>query len=98
MCIACAHQTNDSLPIAFVTIQLVGIWSRLHIIYSGTPLKRTPLGPNILSFIASVVSFVQGVFVDHAPLNVVANYNVMYDEARLWMMKPILKDLLIFSS
>ena len=42
------------------------------------------------------VSFVQGVFVHHAPLTIVANYN----GARLWIMKPIvlIRYLLIFSS
>ena len=35
--------------------------------YSGTPLKRTPLGPTILSAVARV-SLAQGLVVDHALL------------------------------
>ena len=43
----------------------------------------------------SEVSIAQGVFVDHAPLTIVANYA----ETRLWIMKSVvlIKDLLIFS-
>ena len=52
------------------------------ILYSGTPLKRTPLGPTILSAVARV-SLAQGLVVDHAPPIIAANY----DKARLWTTK-----------
>ena len=40
--------------------------------YSGTPLKRTPLGPMIVSAIARV-SLAQGLVVDHTPPIIAAN-------------------------
>ena len=52
------------------------------VIYSGTPLKWTPLGPTIVSAIARV-SLAQGLVVDHAPPIIAANY----DKARLWTTK-----------
>ena len=56
----------------------------IALVYSGTPLKRTPLRPTILSAVA-MVSLAQGLVVDHAPPIIAANY----DKARLWTTKKI---------
>ena len=53
--------------------------------YSGTPLKRTPLGPKILSAIARV-SLAQGLVVDHAPPTIAASY----DKVLQWTTKKIM--------
>ena len=50
--------------------------------YSGTPLKRTPLGPKILSTVARYL-LAQGLVVDHAPPTIVASH----DKALLWTTK-----------
>ena len=43
-------------------------------LYSGTPLKRTPLGPTIVSAIARV-SLAQGLVVDNAPPIIVIKHD-----------------------
>ena len=37
-------------------------YSKINVIMSGTPLKRTPLGPNLYS----EVSLIQGLVINHA--------------------------------
>ena len=54
-----------------------------YYIYSGTPLERTPLGPNFNFVHCSEVSLVQGLVVDRAPPTITASY----DEALLRMTK-----------
>ena len=72
------------MRLAFLQNDLKNILLVMVCIYSGTPLKQTPLGPKIC-LLNSEVFLAQGLVVDHAPPTIAASC----DKALLWMTKRL---------